>query len=341
MNTRLYRFRRRLEGYWFADAPASRLAVLRILIGSFALWYCWTRYDMMREIGRSEASLFDPVGMARILDAPMPPVIYDVMLIAVIVLGFAFILGVRFRYTGPAFALLLLCVLSYRNSWSMVYHSRDVVVLHVLILALTPAADALSWDALRKQANRGRRYLLWQSRRRNPAGDPAYGWPIRLLVAVTLVLYFLPGVAKVMSELGWAWGTGSALREQIAADALRKGVLGDTPSAWAFALYNQTWLFTLAGVGTLAIELLAPFVIINRKLARVWAVLAFGMHWGIFFIMGIRFRYQLVGIIFAPFFDVEKPVEWLRRRLSGAETTPRADDAPEQIPENRKAPVNI
>ena len=151
---------------------------------------------------------------------------------AVVVLGFAFIFGIRIRFTGPAFALLL-CVLSYRNSWSMVYHSRNVVVLHVLILGLVPAADAFSWDALRGRANRGRRYLLGQ-RRRNPAGDSAYGWPIRLLVAVTLVLYFLPGVAKIMSEFGWAWGTGTALRGQIAADALRKDVLGDTPSAGAF-----------------------------------------------------------------------------------------------------------
>lgn len=339
--SRLYRSRKRLEAFWFADAPAARLAALRILIGSFALWYCWTRFDMMREIGRTAEALFDPVGVARILDAPVTPWLYDALLIAAVVLGFAFVLGVRFRFTGPAFALLLLCVLSYRNSWSMVYHSRDIVVLHVLILGLAPAADAFSWDALRGRANRGRRYVLWQSRRRNPAGDSAYGWPIRLLVAVTLVLYFLPGVAKVMSELGWAWGTGTALREQIAADALRKDVLGDTPSEWAFSLYEQTWLFALAGIGTLVVELVAPLVILNKRLAQLWALLAFGMHWGIFFVMGIRFRYQLIGIIFAPFFDVEKPAEWLRRRLAGEEEPAPPADVPEQTAERRRVPAKV
>ena len=70
------------------------------------------------------------------------------------------------------------------------------------------------------------------------------------------------------------------------------------------------------------------------------------MHWGIFFIMGIRFRYQLIGIIFAPFFDVEKPVEWLRRQLAGgrpaAEDRPaRTDDVPEPIPDRRRLPDNV
>jgi len=30
------------------------------------------------------------------------------------------------------------------------------------------------------------------------------------------------------------------------------------------------------------------------------------MHWGIYFLMRIKFRYQLLGLIFATFFDLER-----------------------------------
>ena len=33
------------------------------------------------------------------------------------------------------------------------------------------------------------------------------------------------------------------------------------------------------------------------------------MHWGIYFLMRIKFRYQLLGLIFASFFDLERPFE--------------------------------
>ena len=33
------------------------------------------------------------------------------------------------------------------------------------------------------------------------------------------------------------------------------------------------------------------------------------MHWGIYFLMRIKFRYQLLGLIFASFFDLERLFE--------------------------------
>jgi len=46
---------------------------------------------------------------------------------------------------------------------------------------------------------------------------------------------------------------------------------------------------------------------------------AFGMHWGIRAIMGIRFRYNMSGVMYASFFPVE-------RVLPGDVAVRRADD---------------
>ena len=45
----------------------------------------------------------------------------------------------------------------------------------------------------------------------------------------------------------------------------------------------------------------------------IWALVTWSMHWGIFFIMGIRFRYQMSGLIFLSFFDTEKAIPYLRK----------------------------
>jgi len=51
--------------------------------------------------------------------------------------------------------------------------------------------------------------------------------------------------------------------------------------------------------------------LVNRRLARFWALNAFLMHWGIFFVMGIRFRYQLSGLLYAPFLEPERALQGL------------------------------
>jgi hypothetical protein len=52
--------------------------------------------------------------------------------------------------------------------------------------------------------------------------------------------------------------------------------------------------------------------------------MAFLMHWGILLVMRITFHYQLSGVLFAPFFRIERILElprWLlgkRRAQTGA-----------------------
>jgi hypothetical protein len=318
----------RLNRFWFAEAPTTTLALLRVVVGGFALQYVAMRYAMYMKMASSDPQLFEPVGLAWFLDQPIPAAGFQLLLIATLLANLAFVLGWRYRYTGPVYAVLLLCLLCYRNSWSMIYHSDNVLVFHVLILGLTPAADAIALDTF-TGASRARHKTRLSNpwRGRDPAGDWQYGWPIRLMCTVTVLTYFLSGVAKVAGPLGWEWAGGEALRSQMAVDGLRKALLGDGAPPLVFTLYNNVLLFTMMGIGTLILELGAPAALLEKRLGRWWAVSAFLMHWGIFFIMGIKFRYQLAGLIFAPFFDVERLAGWarsVRERLSAAHVPQKA-----------------
>nr|MDQ3302636.1 hypothetical protein [Actinomycetota bacterium] len=157
-----------VDGFWFEKAPAARPAVLRVLIGVYTLYYLARRYSMLMRISKSDPSLFAPVGVVSRLEKPVSPETFRRILIMTFVANVAFVLGWRHRHTGPLFAGLFLWVMCYRNSWSMIYHNDNALVLHAMILGLTPSADALSLDALERGAP-------------DPEDDWRYGWPVRLM----------------------------------------------------------------------------------------------------------------------------------------------------------------
>jgi hypothetical protein len=293
-----------MDAAWFPEAPATRLALLRILAGSWALAHFGRRRTMLSRVARTDPALFAPVGVVKLLDRPLDPAVFRALLAGTQAANVAFVLGWRHRATGPLFAGSLLSLCSYRNSWSMIYHSDNIAVLHILVLGLTPAADTLSLDAHRARG----------AARLRTDDDWRYGWPIQLIKTLTALTYFVAGVAKLKGPLGRRWATGEALRSQVLVDGLRKELMGDGAAPLAFVLYRQLALFRVLAVGSLLLELGAPLALLDRRLARLWAVNVFLMHWGIYLIMRIKFRYQLSGLVFAPFFEVER----LARRLRAA-----------------------
>ena len=301
----------RLDRFWFAEAPAARLAVLRILVGSYAAWLLHFRSDAILESTLLPASQFQPVGVASLLSAPPAPHIIQALLMVSVVVSVPFVLGLAFRVTGPLFAGLLLSVLTYYASWGSVNHPDALVTAHVFVLGLTRAADATSLDALIR-SRRGKARRRPTAALPDPAGAWQYGFPLKLVCAVTAMSYLLAGIAKLSASSGW--GTGEGLLRQVAWDGLRKELLGKPPPEYAAWVYDHAWLFMLLAFGTLVVELGAPLVLANRRLGYAWALVSLSMHWGIYLVMGISFRYYLWGLAYASFFPLERlllPVRWL------------------------------
>ncbi len=311
-----------LHDFWFEAAPPERLALLRILVGAFVLWYLVPEQDEFLEIAQAaDPRLFAPVGV--VFHGPVSAELFHWLLRGTIVGAVCFTAGLWHRVTGPVFAGLLLWVFCYRQSWSMIYHSDNLVVLHVIVLGLTPSANVWSLDALLRRLRQS------EVARSEPAAWQ-YGWPVKLMCALTVSAYFVTAVAKLSGPLGLSWITGRALRSQMAVDAIRKELLGADPNPVSYALYDWLPLFTLLGAGSLALELLAPLALLNRRLGRIWVVNTFLMHWGILLVMRITFHYQLSGVLFASFFRVERILELphiIGKRLS-------ATRAPEPLPES-------
>lgn len=287
------------DGWWFAPAPAKRLAAVRIIVGAFAVGYLALRFPHLWALADFDRTQFAPVGIVSLLDRPLMPVVVKIITLLTLVGAVAFVLGYRRVICGPLFGLVLLWTLTYRQSWGMVFHTENLLALHVMILGVAGSADAWSLDARRRAVDGGSKHSR-------------YGWPLKLMCAVVVCAYLLAGIAKVRYS-GFAWGSGDHLRNYVATDHLRKLLLDDFRSPLAPPLLGHAWLFATLAFATLVVELGAPLALVGRRLAAVWVALIVCFHWGVFALMMIGFPYQMSMVGFCCFFHAERlPTMWRR-----------------------------
>lgn len=319
-------FKQKFYDFWFEPAPATRLAVLRICVGAFIVWWLTPEHDDFIRVARStDPRLFAPVGV--VFHGIVPMDLFTLLLNATMILAVLFTLGLWHRVTGPLFAGLFLWLMCYRQSWSMIYHSDNLVVLHAIILGVSRSADVLSLDALFRD-------LRHPDRAKTERVGWEYNWPVKLMCSLVVSAYFLAAVAKLSAPLGLQWATGQNLRWQMAVDGIRKELLGFAPNPLSYALYDKVPLFALLAAGSLCLEFFAPMAVFHRRLGMIWSANAFLMHWGILGVMHITFHYQLTGVMFLGFFPVERVLDVWRRKTS---LRPAEQEVHEALP----APVAV
>lgn len=288
-------------------ADASRPAVLRIGVGAYSVTQQVRRRKMFRSLHRQDPKRFKPVGVVSVLKRPLPPRVADAVLDLSLVTNVLATAGVAHRITGPANAALQWWTLTYRNSWGMIFHHDNMMLLHQSVLGVTRSADSLSVDALLRDGE----LLPERSGRTYGAVAPAMN-------VATCAIYLISGVAKVRSPRGWKWASGDTLRDQIAADALRKEVFGSTPPETARHVESSGTPFGVLAAVSLAVELGAPAALAHPRLGQLFAVGAWGMHWGIRRMMGIKFSYNTSGVAYLSFFPWGLPSSDSHAHLTGS-----------------------
>ncbi len=287
-----------------AVAPPERLAMFRILIGTFAVGYLLVRLPVFLQLG-DRRSGFEGVGLAVLLDSPVSAGVVDAVVAVTLLAGIGFIVGWRFRIVGPLFAFGLLALGSYRSSWGQLLHFENLMVLYLLIVALAPSAHTWSFDARRRGND-------------VPTGEsPVYGWPLALASLVLVITYVIAGVAKLRYG-GIEWILGDTLRNHVAYAAARLDLLGGSPSPLAGFGVRVDWAWPFAAAATIAIELAAPVALLGGRIRTGWVIAAWLLHAGILAFMLIGFPMPLFLLAFAPLYRIERlwtdRPRWLLRR---------------------------
>jgi hypothetical protein len=295
------------------DAPPERLAALRIFVGLFGGIYTLVRVPGFASVARFGPREFSPVGPVKLLSAPLAPWVVYLTIGLTVLAAIPFVLGLRFRASGPVFAALFLWITSYRSSFGFVFHTENLAALHLIVLATSDASAAWSLDARGKPP---------------PEIAPRFGWPVMLASIVTVTTYLLAGIAKVRTS-GLHWVAGDILTNQIAYDNLRKAVLGDRYSPiGAFAVRHAYLMKPLAAL-SMVLELGAPLALFGRRIGKAWSAVAWAFHVGVLALMAILFPYPLVGIAYLSFLEPERVARAfvrLWRRVRGRPAAPAGVD---------------
>ncbi len=287
------------------EQPDRRLAALRILVCGYATIWSTARAPHLLDTIDLEARRLDPVGPLAWIDQPVPGWLVVAAVLVTPVAGLAATVGWRYRMSAPILAATFLFLTTYRNSWGQIFHTENLVALHLVVLALAPADRH------------------WVTRRPTTDSADRGRWAVEAMAVTTVLTYFVAGVAKLRIA-GWGWVDGDVLLHQVSFDNARKDILGDRSSPFASILVEQAWLTAPAAWAAMIVELGAPVVLLGRRLARVWCGLAWTFHVAVLVFMAILFPYQLLGIAMAPLLPVERIVEraatWWpdRRHQAGA-----------------------
>lgn len=264
------------------SAAAVRLDRFRRLVGVYVLVWLAVRWPSVSGANEPHESAFAPIGVVALLrDRPVPRSVSVTVVVACAVAALATIGGRHLRLALPALAATILWLGTYRSSWGQVFHTDNVLLLQVAVLAVA----AVAFDARPEEDGSAR--------------------VLHALAVVTAVVYVLAGMAKLRAT-GLDWITGDHLRNWVAYDNLRKIQLGDAHSPIGGWLVARSRLWPPIAVATLVIELGAPVVLLGRRWAAAWSALAWLFHLGVLASMAILFPYALTGIQFAPFLPLER-----------------------------------
>jgi len=301
---------------WLSEeAPARRLAVVRILVGAYAVVFVALRSFHWLDLARLPDRRFDPVGALGWLNDPLSSGVVTVLSVVALAGAVAFVIGWRFRIVAPAFAMLLLVLTTHGNSWGQILHTENLLVLHVIILAFSPADAA---------------YALGRKAPIDDAPRHEYGWALRIMTLVVVIAYVIAGLAKLRNG-GFDWLTGDVLRNQVAHDNLRKIVLGDVHSPIGAWLVQFGWLFPPMAIASVFVELGAPVVLLGGRWRTAWAGAAWAFHVGVLALMAILFPYQISGIAFVSMLPAEKLADRVTAWRKRHELTNSPDGKPSPI----------
>jgi hypothetical protein len=326
----------RWVSWLWAPAPAERLALFRLLVGLYAFVHMATQLKQQLSFARFSAAQFQPVGPAALLSTPPPAGLHGALVIVALLAALPFAAGWRYRFSAPLLALLYVWIGAYRSSWGMIFHTENLLGLHLIVLAAAPgAADALSFDA-RRRARLGltpaeHQLPVYYGPEGQLGPSLRYSWPLALVSLETTLAYFVAGVAKLRNS-GMVWIGGQVLRHTIADNNLRKLQLGVWHSPIGAYLVRFPLLWKLLAGLTVVFELGAPLALVHPFAAAGWSLLAWGFHVGVLATMAIVFGYPLCGVAFGSFFALERfaPLRWLAAKLRSPRalrTSPR-DDRP-------------
>lgn len=274
------------NAYWFPPSSTLNLAGARIVAVAVAMVVSFPSLGYNIGLAVKNSAFSDPQPLIRAIDALVPrhalftadrlTGVYWISMIA----GVMALVGLFTRTALFVFALGFTFFVSHVYSYADVHHREALLVFFLFSLALAPAGDSLSVDALLRR-RRARQH--GQTVDGDHVMDTAM-WPLKFIHVLLAITYFSTGITKVIAG-GLRWMNGYTLQNYI----FITGINREIPLGVWMAEHHT--LCILLGVVTLLFEL---FYFVSLFLPRFAPL---------FFIGGILFHVSLYVTAGHPFFE--------------------------------------
>lgn len=214
---------------------------------------------------------------------------------------------------------LLSCTKSEHSNY--VYHSKNICIVVLIILAAAPHIAMWGVDGLRRRG--------WRWKLPDPSMAIVSAWPSQLIVLSLALAYFGAGYCKILKGFV-LWADGYTLQAHL----LAKHLAVDSPAAvW---LAEQYWLCVVISIVTLVLELAFVLIVFYPRLTWLFVIGGLGFHIGVLWLMKINFLVYF-GFVYFIFLDwptvlrITAPIRNGARGISAffsSKRSPGADDAP-------------
>jgi hypothetical protein len=287
--------------------PETALRLLVVYVGLSALIGVRIAAGSYRQLADTPAALVDPVPILGYLDTmPSAEVFVAIQVVGTLAAAAAVAASLLRRRPQLAFAVAWVCYLvlaGLRGSRGKVLHN-DLLLLWVSAPFLLAPTVGDIHDRI--------------PRRR-------WGWPIRVAIVITALIYFLAGYHKLRrSGLEWAYGDNMRYVTLWGPSIGSPGWPG--LARW---VGDNVWVARASGVFILGLELTFPVVVFVRWTRVLYAGAAVILHATTWLLLGLDYWAWAVAV---PLVLVDWPAvaEWARRRPGrGATPTPAAVAAPD------------
>jgi hypothetical protein len=257
--------------WWFEPVALGRIAVLRTVVYAFVWIDVLVTTEWVADHAHVPGALYQPLRIGRLLPLPTPTAGF-VRAVIVALLASALVAATNRapRLLGWTVAVLYLEWMVIGQSYGKVDHDRFGFL--VLLFALATVGRA-----------------RWGDRHRSEAA----GWAVKVTMVAVVATYFLSVFAKARYGGGLANWLDSAT---ISWAVVRRGTFLGEP------LLQHPWTLQAAQYGVVALEVLAPVLLVLRGRARYATVALYvAFHLVTFATIGIIFLPHLVAmLVFLP-----------------------------------------
>ena len=264
---------------WFRPVSARPLAALRAGLSLLLLVHLlWLSNDLLSLHGSRGIIPWELTDLLRDPWVPGLPTLAKLLL----PFGFSAHTAIIVLLSGYAGSLLSLALgfhtrLSAALAWGLhlslvtsgfasFYGVDQLSNTFLFYLVLFPSGRAWTFDSLREETI--------------PVGC------LRVMQIHLCVIYLAAGLDKAM---GRQWWNGETIWQAVSQPAFRTFDL-----SW---LASHSWIPTLAGWGTLAVEIGYVFLIWPRRTRKVWCLATIGLHLGMALFMGLVFFSSLMILL--------------------------------------------